>query len=538
METAWNREAGILLPVSSLPSKYGIGTFGKEAYDFIDKLVLAGQTYWQVLPIGPTSYGDSPYQSFSAFAGNPYFIDLEQLVEEGLLETSDVEDVFWGADRTSVDYETIYNNRFPVLKLAFKNSRHQETKEFKEFCKQQSYWLSDYSLYMAVKDSFDGREWLLWDEDIRFRKPEAVKAYSRKFEEEIAFYEFCQFKFYEQWNRLRAYANSKGIKIIGDIPIYVSLDSSDVWVHGDLFELDERKKPINVAGVPPDCFSEDGQRWGNPLYQWEAHEKTGFAWWKERIRANAKFYDVIRIDHFIGVVRYYSIPAENETAKEGCWRKGPGKKLTDALKEAAPEAAFIAEDLGEVVPAVRSLQQKTGWPGMKILEFAFDEPQNSNLPHNYIDRNMVVYGGTHDNEPLLGYFQGKTVEERKFAYRYLNIHELHELPHAVIRAGYASPARIVMNQMQDILCLDSRSKMNSPGVLGGNWQWRMEQGQFGEEEISWLRELSEVYGRLPVKEDAKKEEKPEEAENKENLEKKKREGKDKKNSCKKAKSKK
>jgi 4-alpha-glucanotransferase len=262
-----------------------------------------------------------------------------------------------------------------------------------------------------------------------------------------------------------------------------------------LFELDERKKPMNVAGVPPDYFSETGQRWGNPLYRWDVHEQTGFDWWKKRIQANAKFYDVIRIDHFIGVVRYYSIPSKYDTAKYGKWKKGPGKKLTDALKEAAPETDFIAEDLGEVVPSVRKLQQQTGWPGMKVLEFGFDEPENGNLPHNYLDLNMVVYGGTHDNEPLLGCFAAKTVKEREFAYRYLNIHQLAELPHAVIRLGYASGARIVMNQMQDILGLDSRSKMNSPGTLGGNWQWRLKEGQFGEEEILWLLELSKIYGR-------------------------------------------
>ena len=348
---------------------------------------------------------------------------------------------------------------------------------------------------MAVKDSFDSVSWTEWEEDIRFRKPEAVKKYQKELKEEIAFYSFCQYKFYEQWGKLKQYANEKGIKIIGDIPLYVSMDSADVWVHGDLFELDERKKPINIAGVPPDCFSETGQRWGNPLYRWDKHEADGFDWWCRRMKANANFYDVIRIDHFIGIVRYYSIPADCPTAMEGRWVPGPAKKLTDAIAEAIPDTYIIAEDLGVVVPAVRSLQKKTGWPGMKILEFAFDGPDNEYLPHNLADKNCVVYGGTHDNEPLLGYFQGRKKKELSFVYDYLGVRRVKDLPHAIVRAGYASIACLVMNQMQDILSLDNSAKMNTPGTLGGNWEWRLLPGQFGQKEITWLRGLSETFGR-------------------------------------------
>lgn len=502
---AWTRGAGVLLPVSSLPSSYGIGTFGKAAYEFVDSLAEAKQTYWQVLPIGPTSYGDSPYQSFSAFAGNPYFIDLDILVEEGLLEKEDVEGIDWGKEAAVVDYEKIYHNRFDVLKKAYENSNHKKTKKYKEFKKEHEYWLADYSFYMAVKNSFDNLSWAEWDEDIRFREPEAVKKYQKKYKDEMEFYSFCQYKFYEQWAKLKAYANEKGIQIIGDIPLYVSMDSADVWVHGDLFELDERKKPINIAGVPPDCFSETGQRWGNPLYRWDRHESDGFDWWCRRMKANANFYDVIRIDHFIGIVRYYSIPESCPTAMEGEWRPGPGKKLTDAITAAIPKADLIAEDLGVVVPPVRALQKKTGWPGMKILEFAFDGPENEYLPHNYTDSNCVVYGGTHDNEPLLGYYQGKKRKELKFVYDYLGVKRVRDIPHAMIRAGYASSARLVINQMQDILILDNQAKMNTPGTLGGNWQWRMLPGQFGEKEIAWLRGLSETFGRCAKKPEGEKE---------------------------------
>lgn len=490
------RSAGILLPISSLPSNYGIGTFGKAAYDFVNSLVDAEQTYWQVLPIGPTSFGDSPYQSFSAFAGNPYFIDLDYLIKEGLLTKSDVTSKAWGEDESDIDYATIFNSRFEVLKIAFKNSKHQNKKEYITFCEDNTYWLEDYSFYMALKGDFDNQSWTEWDEDIKFREAAAIHKYQEKLKEEIEFWKFCQFKFYEQWTELKKYANKNGVQIIGDIPLYVSMDSADVWVHGRLFELDERKNPINVAGVPPDCFSETGQRWGNPLYDWDTMEKDDFSWWRERMKANATLYDVIRIDHFIGVVRYYKIPSECPTAMEGVWEKGPGRKLTDAIVESIGDAKIIAEDLGLVVQSVVDLMQETGWPGMKIMQFAFDGVNtNNNLPHTYQNTNMLVYGGTHDNETLVGFFEEKTEKEMKYTYQYLNVTKKEEVPSAIIRAAYASVADCAIMQMQDILELDNSARMNLPSSVGQNWRWRLTEGQFTKKHIVQLKELAEVYGR-------------------------------------------
>lgn len=397
-DRALKRGAGLLLPISSLPSPYGIGTFGADAYRFVDYLVEAGQKYWQVLPLGPTSYGDSPYQSFSAFAGNPYFIDLDYLVDEGLITKAQIKKFPWGDNKEYIDYATVYGSRFQVLRIAFENSAYADTKEYAEFVKNNEYWLDDYSLYMAVKFYFENQEWAKWDDDIKARRPEAVEKYKEELKDDIEFWKFCQFKFFEQWNKLREYANEQGIEMIGDIPIYVAMDSADVWAHKELFELDEDFKQINVAGVPPDAFSADGQLWANPLYDWDKMEKCNFEWWKQRMASNSKLYDYIRIDHFIGVVNYYSIEASCKDAKEGVWRKGPGIKLTNAIDSAIGDAKIIAEDLGVVSPAVRELLAETGYPGMNIIEFAFGGgPDNSHLPHNY-KPNSLVYGGTHDNE--------------------------------------------------------------------------------------------------------------------------------------------
>lgn len=501
------RGAGILLPISSLPSKYGIGTFGQEAYRFVDQLADAQQTFWQVLPVGPTSFGDSPYQSFSAFAGNPYFIDLEYLVQEGLLTKEDIESREWGVEPSDVAYATIYNNRFDVLRIAYKNSKHKDTEEYAEFCENNTYWLDDYSFYMALKNKFDNKAWSDWDEDIKFREQDALDKYQKELQDDIDFWKFCQFKFFAQWMDLKEYANEKGIQIIGDIPLYVSMDSSDVWVHGRLFELDERKNPINVAGVPPDCFSETGQRWGNPLYDWDAMEKDDFTWWRERMKANAALYDVIRIDHFIGVVRYYRIPSECPTAMEGAWKKGPGKKLTDAIKESIGESKIIAEDLGLVVQSVRDLMDETGWPGMKIMQFAFDGSNtNSNLPHTYTNSNVLVYGGTHDNETLAGFFENVDEEDMEYTYKYLGVSSKEEVPRAIIRAAYASTADVAIMQMQDVLELDNTARMNLPSSVGQNWRWRLLPGQFTEEHMDWLKELAETYGRELDKPEVEEEE--------------------------------
>ncbi|MDE6185987.1 MAG: 4-alpha-glucanotransferase, partial [Lachnospiraceae bacterium] len=359
-----DRGAGILLAVTSLPSPYGIGTMGKEAFRFVDMLTDLRQKYWQVLPIGPTSFGDSPYQSFSAFAGNPYLIDLDILIEEGLLKQEEVDGYNWGIRKDDVDYALIYMNRFKVLKSAF--DRFDIKKEvFKKFCKDNKDWLEDYSLYMAIKNEKGGSEWLSWEEGLRNRDADTLAEYREQLKEQILFWMFLQYKFFEQWKALKDYANEQGIKIIGDIPLYVALDSADVWADRDQFKLDEEGRPLEVAGCPPDDFSDDGQKWGNPLYDWEKMEEEGFGWWEKRIAANGRLFDIIRIDHFIGVAKYYSIPAQDETARGGRWNKGPGKKLTDMIEKTLGKNRIIAEDLGVSVPAVKKLLSKTGWPGMK-----------------------------------------------------------------------------------------------------------------------------------------------------------------------------
>ncbi len=493
-----DRGAGVLMPVTALPSPYGIGTLGDEGYYFIDFLKRISCKYWQVLPVGPTSYGDSPYQSFSAFAGNPYFIDLDYLVKEKLLKPEEIEDIKWQDAEDKIDYAGIYEKRFPVLRKAFYRSKHKSEEEFLEFCKNNSYWLKDYSLYMAVKVHFGSKEWLLWDEDIKYRKQEAVEHYRATLQEDIDFWEFCQYKFRKQWDSLKAYANKAGVKIIGDMPLYISADSSDVWVHSNLFELDERKNPINIAGVPPDAFSKTGQRWGNPLYRWDVMEEDKFSWWRERMNISASLYDILRIDHFIGVVNYYSIPATAETAQKGEWRKGPGKKLTQVVNETIGASRIIAEDLGVITPKVRALINANGYPGMKILEFGL-EGALEYLPHNYKDTNIIAYTGTHDNETLVGYLKGKTKSKLEFSYRYFDVSRRADLPYAIIRSLYASIADVVIVQMQDLLKLDNSARMNLPSTIGSNWIWRMCKQQYKELDEKKLAEFAKLYDRAPKK---------------------------------------
>ncbi len=499
MTTILKRGAGILMPISSLPAPYGIGTFGKSAYEFADSLKRARQSYWQVLPLGPTSYGDSPYQSFSAFAGNPYFIDLDALLEEELLTKEEIDACYWLDSEEEVKYDAVYYYRFPLLKKAYERSRHGETEEYRAFCAKNSHWLDDYALYMALKGHFGNKEWMKWEEPIRLRKPEAVKRYEELLREEIGYWKFLQFKFYEQWDQLKNYVNGLGISIIGDIPIYVALDSADVWTHPELFQLDpDTLTPLRVAGVPPDAFSDDGQLWGNPLYDWDKIEETGFAWWKDRMRASARLYDVVRIDHFIGVVQYYSIPYGAEDGKTGEWKQGPGKKLTDAINEAAGDAKIIAEDLGIFCPAVKELLRETGYPGMKIIEFAFSGDRfNEHLPHCY-EPNSVVYGGTHDNETLVGYFKPEARQwwELQYIADYLGAAHHEEVPDKVFRAAYGSVASVAVFQMQDVLGLGNEARMNTPGTVGGNWKWRMKPGAFGERETGYLAFLVDTFGRF------------------------------------------
>ncbi len=490
------RASGILLPVSSIPSAYGIGSFSKEAYEFVDFLEKAGQSYWQILPLGPTGYGDSPYQSFSTFAGNPYYIDFEELIEEGLLTKEQCEECDWGGSEAYVDYEKIYKSRFRVLKEAFDNSRLGDNEDFQAFVAENAFWLSDYSLYMAVKDSYKGKSWSEWDGDIRLRKPEAIEKYAEKLKEEILFYEFQQYLFDTQWRKLKKYANDKGVKIIGDIPIYVALDSADTWANPELFQLDENRRPTGVAGCPPDAFSATGQLWGNPLYKWDYHKETEYAWWIQRISYCYKLYDVVRIDHFRGFDEYYNIPFGDTTAEFGRWEKGPGYDLFKVMKKKIGNKPVIAEDLGFLTPTVNQLLKKSGYPGMKVLQFAFDSREESDyLPHNYT-ANSVVYTGTHDNDTTVGWYQTISRRDRSFARKYLNIKNSRELEWNFIRAALGSVSDTAVIPMQDYLGLGSEARINVPSTLGTNWKWRMTKGQIPEGLAEKIYDLCKLYGRV------------------------------------------
>ncbi|MCH5248785.1 MAG: 4-alpha-glucanotransferase [Lachnospiraceae bacterium] len=493
------RRSGVLLPVSSIPSKYGIGTFSKQAYEFVDLLEKAGQTYWQILPLGPTGYGDSPYQSFSTFAGNPYYIDLETLIDEGYLTKEDCDSYDFGDDAEYIDYEKIYLSRFKVLRTAFENSkssRLENNEAYQDFVKENSYWLEDYALFMAVKNSFDGISFIEWDEDIRLRKKEAVDQYSQRYKDEIDFYKFQQFLFAKQWFALKEYANKKKIQIIGDIPIYVAFDSSDTWANPELFQLDDNLQPIGVAGCPPDGFSATGQLWGNPLYRWNYHKETGYEWWMKRMAYCYKLYDVVRIDHFRGFDEYYFIPYGDLTAESGHWEKGPGYDFFKTMKAELGKKAVIAEDLGFLTDSVLRLVKKTGYPGMKIMQFAFDSREAGDyLPHNYT-RNCVVYTGTHDNDTILGWLQALNRRDKAFAKKYLNTNKSKGLHWEFIRAAMASIADTCIIPMQDYLGLGAEARINIPSTLGLNWKWRMLPGAFDEKLALRIRKMTKLYFRL------------------------------------------
>ena len=486
-----DKGAGVLLPVASLPSNYGIGTFGKAALDFIDFLYKAGLKYWQVLPLGPTGYGDSPYQSFSAFAGNPYFIDLDYLIEEGLLKAEDVSAIQWFEDESYIDYEKIYLNRFNVLKKAYSNSlyKYMEEIEYKDFCEKNSFWLEDYALFMAVKESFDNLEQLKWPDDIRLRDPETVEKYRERLKAEIGFWKFTQYKFTVQWEILRKYAGQNGVSIIGDIPMYVAMDSADTWVNFKEFQMDENHRPTRVAGVPPDRFSKTGQFWGNPLFNWEYMVKNDFSWWRNRMRHSAKLYHIIRIDHFIGIARYYSIPIGEESAVNGIYRQGPGIALLKAINEEIGDSKIIAEDLGVVTKDVKEILKKTGYPGMKILIFAFDgKSDNPNLPV-HLKKNSVIYGGTHDNDTLRGFVSSCDEEVSVCIRKYFEVKENEEMVKKIMEAGFNSRANVAIFQMQDYLMLGNETKTNTPSTLGDNWKWRLGKGQASSELSGIIRNM-------------------------------------------------
>ncbi len=504
------RKCGVLLPVASLPSKYGIGCFSKEAYEFVDFLAKAGQTYWQILPLGQTGYGDSPYQSFSTYAGNPYFIDLEELMERGYLTKEEVEACDWGDREGYIDYAAVYASRYGLLKTAYDNSPYalhpagkwaeaaydEERAALEQFIEEKKEWLPDYALYSAVKASFDGKPYIEWEEDIRLRRPAAMEHYRKTLEEEIRFYEFQQFFFDRQWKALKQYANDKKIRIIGDIPIYVAFDSADTWSHPELFCFDEEGYPTVVAGCPPDGFSATGQLWGNPIYDWPYHAKTGYAWWMSRLAHCFALYDVVRIDHFRAFDEYYAIPYGDKTAEFGQWLPGPGYSLFAELKKQLGQKDIIAEDLGFLTPSVLKLVKKTGYPGMKVLQFAFDSREESDyLPHNYT-HNCVVYTGTHDNETMRGWYEHVNRRDKAFAKRYVNVRSTKTAAWTFICCAFMSVADTAIIPMQDYLNLGDEARINMPSTMGTNWKWRMLPGQDTSELAEKMYELAWTYKRL------------------------------------------
>lgn len=489
------RESGILMHITSLPGPYGIGTMGKNAYAFVDFLEKAGQSCWQILPLTPTGYGDSPYQSFSACAGNHYLLDLDLLVQEGLLKKEETESVSWGADPQRVDFGAMYAHRLSVLKLAFR--RFRPGAAYQAFVGENESWLSEYGLFMALKETCGGSSWLDWPEKWRLHDSQALAQARRDLEDAIKLQYFLQFKFHQQWTALRQYANGKGIRIIGDVPIYVPLDSADVWANPTLFQLDENRRPKKVAGCPPDSFTADGQLWGNPLYDWQEMAATGYAWWIRRMKAAAKMYDVVRIDHFRGFESYWAVPAQDKTARGGAWVKGPGMAFIRCLQTALPDLDFIAEDLGFVTPEVRKLQQDSGYPGMKVMEFAFDSREESDyLPHLYpVD--SICYTGTHDNVTLKQWFDEASPQDIACAKAYLGLNAEEGYVRGMIRGAMSSVSRLCVVQMQDYLELGRQARMNFPGTLSSdNWTWRAAQGFDSDALAKKIYDITRLYGRV------------------------------------------
>lgn len=490
------RSSGILMHISSLNNNFGIGSFGDEAYEFVDFLVESGQKYWQILPLGHTSYGDSPYQCFSAFAGNPHFINFSILKDKRLLKEEDFKDVDFGSDEEIIDYGKIFENRKPILYKAYENFKLNKARDYDYFIEKNRFWLKDYAEYMAIKDNQNLVAWTEWPEKLRLRDEETLNKYREKLKDEIEFYYFIQYEFFEQWTSLKNYANSNGIRIIGDLPIYIAGDSADMWVNPEMFKVNEDMRAKFVAGCPPDCFAKTGQLWGNPIYDWEKMEKDGFKWWITRIKESLKLYDVIRLDHFIGFNSFWQIPAEDETAENGKWIKGPGLKLFDEIKKELGEVNIIAEDLGTVTEEFLKFKEKTGFPGMKVIQFSFGEGDSESLPHN-AEKNSVSYVGTHDNETAKGwYLNNLDNNEGIKAKDYLDIREGDNIGFKFIRGNMSSHSNIAIMTMQDILNLDNKARMNTPSTLGGNWCWRIKKGALTKELAEKIYHLTKLYGRV------------------------------------------
>ena len=491
------RGSGVLLHVTSLPSAHGIGTFGGAAYEFIDFLKRAGQKYWQILPLSPTGYGDSPYQSYSTFAGNPYLIDLDKLSESGNLKPEQYNNIVWNENPEFVDYGKQFENRIKVLRLAYEADKADLKDELLKFRVEQSYWIDNYAMFMALKCENNFVPYWQWDADILLRKPDAMQSAYERLTDEIGFWTYVQYRFFEQWKKLKAYANKNGIKIIGDIPIYVAEDSADAWAHDEILQLDENRRPRVIAGCPPDYFSPDGQLWGNPLYDWDRLKSVDYEWWIMRIKAVLTMCDYIRIDHFRAFSEYYAIPFGDETAVNGKWEKGPGIEFFDKVKEKfGGELPIIAEDLGLIDDKVRSLLKQTGFPGMKVLQFAFEKGADSEyLPHKHV-KNCVAYIGTHDNDTVVGWLKNETGENLEYARKYMRLNDAESERMGVIKTLFASTADVSIITMQDILGLDEHSRMNVPARAGGNWQWRlMNNFLFFDQTADWLLDLTGLYGR-------------------------------------------
>ena len=485
--------------LTSLPSPYGIGTMGRDACEFVDFLVRAGQKYWQILPICPTSYGDSPYQSFSTFAANPYLIDLDTLAEEGYLKKEEYETIDWESDPTHVNYGAMYRKRFPVLRKAVARFLTSPTEEYQEFLnKKENAWLPDYALFMALKDAHGGAAWTDWERELKMRDPAAIEAAEKTYASEIDVWKVLQFFCARQWTRLKKYANDRGIAIIGDLPIYVSADSVDVWANPSQFQLDENLLPTEVAGCPPDGFSADGQLWGNPLFDWDLMKKDGYSWWIRRIQHVTRIYDVVRIDHFRGFQGYYAIPYGDTTAKNGRWRKGPGMDLFRTIEEKCGRQPIIAEDLGFLTQDVRDMLKESGYPGMRVLEFAFDSRDDNDAssyrPGGYIPH-CIAYTGTHDNEPVNGWVNSISREDFELACDYLNLTPEEGYNWGMMRGIWSSVADLTVVQAQDVLGLGHESRMNTPSTTGGNWQWRAERGAFSDELADKIYNKMKLYGR-------------------------------------------
>ncbi len=491
------RSSGILMHIASLSGDDGIGTMGREAYRFVDFLSSAGQSYWQILPIGPTGYGDSPYQSFSTYAGNPYFIDLNSLCQEGFLEEADLCNIDWGERDGRIDYEILYHRRRAVFEKAYSRFRLSPPSDFHLFCQEQSEWLEDYALFMAIKDAHGGIPFTKWEEELRTRRPRALAMWRVKLSDQVAYYQMLQYFFYRQWFALKRYANAHGVQIIGDIPIYVAEDSADVWADPKQFQLDAEGHPTEVAGCPPDVFCEDGQLWGNPLYDWSYMRRNKYRWWIKRLQHCQTVYDCVRIDHFRGFESYYAIPYKASNARKGRWKKGPGMTLWKIVRRKLGDLSVIAEDLGFLTPEVREMLKESGFPGMKVLQFAFDPSGESEyLPHCY-KQNSVVYTGTHDNDTIKGWFETANEKEQRFAMDYLQAANEEEVPAAMMLAALSSVSNLCILTMQDLLGLGSDGRMNTPSTLGNNWQWRMLPGELTKELSEHLAVYTALYGRAP-----------------------------------------